>query len=105
MWGTRNGFCCLFETSPIKHIKQSAHSCKTVKHFIEKFNNTRVSFKYLRFVFLHVLTNTESLSKNDIEDLLLKNEKFWCRTLVTQYKGLNGSHDWNHVKRTEKLKE
>ena len=87
------------------HIKQSVHSCKIVKHFIEKCNDPIVPFKYLRFVILDVLTNTESLSKDDIEDLLLKKEKFWCGTLVTQHKGLNGSHDWNRVKRTEKPKE
>ena len=86
------------------HIKQSVHSCKIVKHFIEKCNDPIVPFKYLRFVILDVLTNTESLSKDDIEDLLLKKEKFWCGTLVTQHKGLNGSHDWNRVKRTEKPK-
>ena len=87
------------------HIKQSVHSCKIVKHFIEKCNDPIVPFKYLRFVILDVLTNTESLSKDDIEDLLLKKEKFWCGTLVTQHKGLNGSHDWNRVKRTEKPRE
>ena len=48
------------------HIKQSVHSCKIVKHLI----------KYFRIVILDVLTNIESLSKNDIEDLLLKKEKF-----------------------------
>ena len=52
----------------------------------------------------HVLTNTESLLKDDIEDLQ-KKEQFWCGTLVTQHKGLNGLDDWNRVKRTEKPKE
>ena len=87
------------------HIKQSIHSCKIVKLFIEKCNDPIVPFKYLRFSIMDVLTNTESLSKDDIEDLLLKKEKFWCGTLVTQHKGLNGSHDWNCVKQTEKPKE
>ena len=48
------------------HIKQSAHSCKILKHFIKKCKNLIVLFKYLRFVILDVLTNTESLSKDDI---------------------------------------
>ena len=43
------------------HIKQSVHSCKIVKHFIEKCNDPIVPFKYLRFLILDVLTNTESL--------------------------------------------
>ena len=87
------------------HIKQSVHDCKKVKHFIEKCNDPIVAFKYLRFVVLDILTNTESLSKDDIEDLFLKKEKFWCGTLVTQHKILNESHDWNRVKRTEKPKK
>ena len=62
------------------HIKQSAHSCKIVKHFIKNCHNPIVPFKYLQFVILEFLTNTESLSKDDIEDLLLKKEKFWCGT-------------------------
>ena len=72
-----------------------------VKHFIEKCIDPIVLFKYLRFVILDILTNTGSLSKDDIEDLLLKKEKVWCETLVTQHKGLNGSHDWNRLKRTQ----
>ena len=43
------------------HIKQSFHSCKIVKHFIEKCNDPIVPFKYLRFIILDVLTNIESL--------------------------------------------
>ena len=54
------------------HIKQSVFSCKRVKHFIEKFNDPIVPFTYLRFVILEVLLNTEYLSKDDIEDLVLQ---------------------------------
>ena len=87
------------------HIKQSVNSCKRVKNYIEKCNDSVALFNYLRFVILDVLTNAESLSKDDVEDLLLKKEKFWCGTLVTKHKGLNGSHDWNRVKRTGKSEE
>ena len=52
-----------------------------------------------------MLSKYASLSKDDIEALLLKKERFWCGTLVTQHISLSGSHDWNCVKRTEKLKE
>ena len=58
------------------HIKQSVHSCKIVKHFIEKCNSPIIPFKYFQFVTLDVLTNSESLSKDDTEDLLLKKENF-----------------------------
>ena len=32
------------------HIKQFIHSCKTIKHFIEKCNDPIVPFKYLRLL-------------------------------------------------------
>ena len=41
------------------HIKQSAHFSKIVKPFIEKCNKPIVPFKYLQFVILDILTNTE----------------------------------------------
>ena len=72
------------------------------KHFREICNDP---FNYLRFVILDDSTKTESLSNDDIEDLLLKKEKLWCGTLVTQHKGLNGLHDWNRDKHAEKPKE
>ena len=84
------------------HITQPVHSCKIVKHFREICNDP---FNYLLFVILDDLTKTESLSNDDIEDLLLKKEKLWCGTLVTQHKGLNGLHDWNRDKHAEKPKE
>ena len=52
----------------------------------------------MRLVLLSVLT------KNDIGDIILEKEKFWCGTLVTQRKGLNRLHGWNSVKRTENPK-
>ena len=68
---------------------------------IKKYIDPIVPFKYLRFVILDVLTNTKSLSKDDIEDLLLEKETFLCGTLVTQHKGINESHDWDRVKQTK----
>ena len=44
---------------------------------------------------LDVLNNAVNLSENDIENLLLLKKSFWMGTLVTQHKGLNGSHDSN----------
>ena len=49
-----------------------------IKNFIEKCNDPRVSFMYLQFliwIFRH-LHELESLSKDDIENLLLKKEIF-----------------------------
>ena len=33
-------------------------------------------------------------------DLLLQKQRFWISTLVTIYKGLNSTHDWNRNRRT-----
>ena len=56
---------------------------------------------YLAFVIIDVVNNTSALTRNQIEDLLLKKEKFWIEVLVMQYQGLNCIHDWNRSKRTE----
>ena len=41
----------------------------------------------LLFLLLVFWNNAEHLSQNDIENLLLQQEKFWVGTLVTQHKG------------------
>ena len=65
------------------------------------FSYYKCSFriKYLGFLIIDVLNNVDDLSENDIESLLLQKENFWIGTLVTEYKGLNGSHDWNRHQR------
>ena len=78
---------------------------ENVKHFIEKCNHPIVPFKYLRFVIVDILTNTKSLLKDDIEDLIVEKVKCWYGTLVTQHNVLNRSHDCNRSKRTEKPKQ
>ena len=50
------------------------------------------------------LNNTNSLSADEIDNLLLQKERFWISTLVTIHKGLNSTHDWNR-KRTERPKQ
>ena len=54
---------------------------------------------------LNQLNNTNSLSPNDIDDLLLQKERFWISTLVAIHKGLNSTHDWNRKRRTERSKQ
>ena len=54
---------------------------------------------------LNQLNNTNSLSPNDIDDLLLQKERFWISKLVTIHKGLNSTHDWNRKRRTERSKQ
>ena len=84
------------------HVKNQLKTYKTARHFIEDCPDpTLWNFK---FVIVDVVNNTEKLSKEDVDSLLLEKEKFWIGTLVTQHKGLNGTHDWNRKKRTEREK-
>ena len=59
-----------------------------------------IPFKYLEFTIIDVVNNTSGLTRNKIEDLLLKNKKFLMGTLVTQHQGLNSTHDLDRSKRT-----
>ena len=72
-------------------------SCKTVRHFIEEYKVA----SNLCFINFDVLNNVDHFSSDEIEVLLLQKKKkqFWIGTLVVQYKGLNGTHDWKRTKR------
>ena len=84
------------------HIKKKIKSCKTVRRFIDDCPDENLA--NLKFVIVDVVNNTDGLSTDDIDILLLQKEKFWIGTLVTQHKGLNGSHDWNRLKRRDREK-
>ena len=79
-------------------------SCQIAKHFIEECKDQLNPCKNLDFILLDTVNNTESLTLAEINKLLLEKEKFWIGTLVTQHKGLNGSHDWNRSNRSERPK-
>ena len=64
-----------------------------MRHFIENCN--RNGFNNLRFTIVDCLNNVDCLTDNEMDDLLLKKEKSWIRTLVTQHYGLNSNHDVN----------
>ena len=83
------------------HIKKKLPTCKIVRHFIDECN---FDSPCLRFIIVDVVNNTESLSTSQIDDILLKKVEFWIGTLVTQDKGLNGTHDWNRTKQLDKEK-
>ena len=51
------------------------------------------------------LNNTNSLSPDKIDNLLLQKERFWISALVTIHKGLNSTHDWNRKRRTKRPKQ
>ena len=84
------------------HIKKKVDSCRIVKHFIDGCQDGMLG--NIRFVIVDVINNTSTLTQSEIDSLLLAKEKFWIGTLITQHKGLNGSHDWCRKTRTEREK-
>ena len=87
------------------HIKKKVRSCSIVNHFIDVCSDTDDLSRNIRFIIIDQLNNTNSLSPDDIDDLLLQKERFWISTLVTIHKGLNSTHDWNRKRRTERAKQ
>ena len=85
------------------HIKKEIGTCRIVKHFINECGGNKVN--YIRFIIVDVLNNIENLSKEEIDKMLLQKEKFWIGTLITQHKGLNGTHDWTRTNRSEREKD
>ena len=79
------------------HVKKRKLACGIVRHFIETCNDNW--FNNLRFNIVDYLNNADGLTDDEIDDLLLKKEKFWIRTLVTQHHGLNSKHDLNRKRR------
>ena len=77
-------------------------SCSTVNQFIDVCSDTDDPSGNIRFIIVHQLTNTNSLSSDEIDDLLLQKERFWISTFVTIHKGLNSTHNWNRKRRTER---
>ena len=82
------------------HTKKNIRPCKISTYFNDECCDKEIPFKYLGFVIIDVVNNTSGLTHYQIEDLLLKKEKFWIGTLVTQQQGLNSNHDLNRSKRT-----
>ena len=85
------------------HIKKNKPTCRIAKHFIDECKNE--SLTNLRFVIVDTVNNVENLSQAQIDHLLLEKEKFWIGTLITQHHGLNGTHDWNRNKRSDREKD
>ena len=82
------------------HIKKSVRSCRIVCHFIDECPDSNLA--NLKFILVDQVNNTERLSKDNIDSMLLEKERFWIGTLVIQHKGLIGIHDWNRKRRTER---
>ena len=80
-------------------------SCSIVNHFIDVCSDTDDLSRNIRFIIIYQLNNTNSLSLDDIDDLLLQKERFWILTLIAIHKGLNSAHDWNRKRCTERPKQ
>ena len=87
------------------HIKKEARSCSAVSHFIDVGSDTDDPSRNIKFIIVDQLNNANSLSPDEIDDLLLQKERFWISTLVTIYKGLNSTHDSNRKRRAEHPKQ
>ena len=70
------------------HIKKKLWSCSIVNHFIDACSDTDDPWKNIRFIIIDQLNNTNSVSPDEIDDLLLQKERFWISTLVTIHKDL-----------------
>ena len=67
-------------------------SCSIVNHFIDVCSDTNDPSKNIRFIIIGQLNNTNSLSPDERDDLLLQKERFWTSTLVTIHKGILITH-------------
>ena len=75
-----------------------------MNHFIDECVDEINPCRFLKFMLVDNVNNTSNLSPKEIDSLLLEKENFWIGTLISQHKGLNGSHDWSRNKRCEKVK-
>ena len=87
------------------HIEKKVRSCSIVNHFIDVCSDTDDPSRNIRFTIIDQLHNTNRLSPDGIDDLLLQKERFWISTLATIYEVLNSTHDWNRKRRTERPKQ
>ena len=61
-------------------IKNKLRTCRIVNHFIDSC--PKGGFENLGFVLLDFVDNVEGLSVSEVDDLLLRKEKFWIGTLI-----------------------
>ena len=85
------------------HIKKGINTCGIVKHFLEDCVDHEDPCGNLIFFIIDGLNNTDGLSMEQIDNLLLQKEKFRIGTLVTMHKGMNLSHDWNRTSRNQQV--
>ena len=70
------------------HIKKKVRSCRIVNHFIDVCSDTDDPSRNVRFIIIDQLSNTNSLSSDKIDDLLLQKKYFGCQRLSLYIKDL-----------------
>ena len=76
------------------HIKKKIKKpCRIVKHFMNTCVDPDIPHKYLRFIIIDLVNNTEDLEEEEIDALFIEKEQFWIGTLHTYPFGLNSLHD------------
>ena len=58
-----------------------------------------IPLKYLRFIMIDSVNNTEDLEEDETDALLIEKEQFWIGTLHTYPFGLNSARDLHHKTR------
>ena len=79
--------------------------CSIVKHLIDVCSDIDDPSRNISFIIIDQVSNTNSLSPDEIEDLLLEKGRFCISTVVTIHKRFNSTYDWNIKRRTELPKQ
>ena len=76
------------------HIKKKIKKpCRVVQHFMNACVDPNIPHKYLRFILIDSIYNTEDLEEDEIGALLVDKEQFWKSIFHTYPFGLNSTHD------------
>ena len=81
------------------HSNKKINSCSISRHFNEICRCVNNPREYMQIQLIDSVDNTNNMNRDEIDELLLKKEKFWVGSLVTMHKGMNSSHDWNRKQR------
>ena len=79
--------------------------CNIFNQFTDVCSDTDGPSRNIKLIVIDQLNNINSLSPDEIDDLLLQKERFWISTLITIHKVLNSIHDWDRKRRTARLKQ
>ena len=81
------------------HSNKKINSCSISKHFNEICCCDNTPGEHMEIQLIDSVNNIDNLEIDQIDELLLKKEKFWLGSMVTMHRGMNSTHDWNRKKR------